>query len=284
MIIYKNIDIYQFHSLKFHNLAKHVFEVVNVDEIYILRYLFDYFSIDYILIANGTKVMFKDDIIIKPIIYISKKFDELIIKNNKVIVSSGMLLKDLIIKLLNCNLGGFSKLYCIPGSVGGMIYMNASIKDLALSDFVDCIIVLDKNNKIKQYNKKKCNFTYRSSIFKTNKSIILYAILKTIPVNKVLELNIIKNEIIKRFQTQEISKCSCGSLFKNGNNYKAYQLINLLEDEKLKVNNVKISNKHKNFIINDNGSYKDALKLIKTIKDEVYNKTKINLELELNIL
>lgn len=125
MIIYKNVNLKSFNTLNIKSFAKIMFEVENSYEICILNYLFNYFNINFLIIGNGSKIVFKDKHIKKPIVLINNSFKEIYVNNNDVLVSSGYLLKDLIIKLKNYNLGGFECLFPIPGCVGGMIVNNA---------------------------------------------------------------------------------------------------------------------------------------------------------------
>ena len=75
-----------------------------------------------------------------------------------------------------------------------------------------------------------------------------------------------------------------GSTFKNGSNYKAYELIRGSKADKLMVNGAKISEKHANFIINfNNCCAKDILELIENIIKKVYNINIIKLESEIEI-
>lgn len=284
MIIHRNISLKKYHTFAFDNIASYLFETINAYEIYLLKYLFDEFKIDYLVIGNGSKVIFKDKIVEKPIIYISKLFKEIKYFDNCVLVSSGTLMKDLISSLLKVNLGGFSKLYSIPGSIGGMVYMNASINEYQISDFIINVITLNQDNKIEILSKDDCKFAYRKSIFSKNKHIILYVLIKVKPIDYKNEILSIKNEFVKRIKSQEVNKNTCGSIFKNTNKYKAYELIKLADADKLSINNVKLSNKHSNFIINDNGASSDAIKLIKIIRKKVYDKTNIKLNTEVNIL
>ena len=61
----------------------------------------------------------------------------------------------LITELANLNYGGFEKLFPIPATIGGLIYMNGGIKDYSISNFVRYIIYIDDNLSIKKILKKR---------------------------------------------------------------------------------------------------------------------------------
>ena len=73
--------------------------------------------------------------------------------------------------------------------------------------------------------------------------------------------------------------------FKNPPNNKAWELIKKSNCAGLKIGGAQISEKHCNFFVN-NGSAKssDLEKLINLVKSKVFNKTGINLELEVQII
>ena len=78
-----------------------------------------------------------------------------------------------------------------------------------------------------------------------------------------------------------------GSTFKNPKNSekKAWQLIKESGCADLRVGGIKLSNLHCNFLENlDKASSEDAENLIEKIKKEVFKKTNVNLELELEVV
>ena len=79
---------------------------------------------------------------------------------------------------------------------------------------------------------------------------------------------------------------TCGSTFKNiSKEKKAWMLIKESGCENYEVGDAVISKKHCNFFINKgNAKSSDIENLIKKVKSKVYEKTKINLELEIKIV
>jgi UDP-N-acetylmuramate dehydrogenase len=78
-----------------------------------------------------------------------------------------------------------------------------------------------------------------------------------------------------------------GSTFKNPHNSKkkAWQLIKESGCADLKIGEIKLSNLHCNFLENlGKASSDDAENLIEKIQKEVFKKTNINLELELEVV
>ena len=94
-----------------------------------------------------------------------------------------------------------------------------------------------------------------------------------------------KNLIEKKNREQPSKIKTCGSTFKNPNNNKAWVLIKDSGCAGMQIGDAHISEKHCNFFVN-NGKAKssDLENLIHQVKKEVFNKTGINLELELQII
>ena len=92
--------------------------------------------------------------------------------------------------------------------------------------------------------------------------------------------------MVERKKNSQPSKIkTCGSTFKNLKNKKAWELIKESNCGNFKVGGAQISEKHCNFFINSgDATSKDLEELIKKVKDTVYQKTKINLELEVKII
>ena len=109
--------------------------------------------------------------------------------------------------------------------------------------------------------------------------------LKVIDLEKEVLIKQISDEYRYRILNQGYDKYSCGSLFKNKNNIKAYTLIKQSNLEDYSVNDARFSNIHCNILINsNNATYKDVLDFIHHIKAIIKKNYNINLELELNIL
>ena len=283
MIIYEEYNIKELTSFKLSCIAKYVFEPCNSYEIYLLKYLFDFFELKYNIIGKGSKVIFDKSYIKTPIILISINFEELYYLDKSILVSSGYDIKKLILRLANNNIGGFHYLYPLPASIGGMTYMNASDNKVKISSFIKHVIVLDENNQLKILSNKECNFSYRDSIFKTRKYVILYVLLSYENIDKMIIYNEIKESQIYRIKHQEITN-TFGSIFKNGNDYKAYKLIESIRKYLPISDRLSLSDKHSNILKNINCSPEELIEYINLIKKLVLDKYNVILHEEINIL
>ena len=90
---------------------------------------------------------------------------------------------------------------------------------------------------------------------------------------------------IKKEKAQPTRIKTGGSTFKNPikqTNKKVWEIIKQSVPNDIKFGDAAISNKHSNFFINKgNASFKDMKKLIEFVKNNVKNKTGVNLDLEI---
>lgn len=198
-------------------------------------------------------------------------------------VGAGLLLSKLILECAKRNLSCCEKLFYIPGTIGGAIFMNAGIPGFEIADVLVSIDVIDiKNKTLKTIQKNKLNMSYRNGNISDN-TIIISATLQTCPKNQADILSEIKETKSKRMKSQPIGQPTCGSTFKNPpNGLKAWQLIQQSKCDKLYVGGAKVSNIHSNFLINSgNATASDFWELIELIKSKVLEKTGILLEEEI---
>ena len=98
-------------------------------------------------------------------------------------------------------------------------------------------------------------------------------------------LKVILQETDKRKKTQPVGTKNAGCIFKNPKNDSAGRIIDSLNLKNYSIGEVKVSNIHANFIINENnGRAIDMLNLIGFIKNEVKKKYGISLETEIKII
>jgi len=209
------------------------------------------------------------------------------IQDTEIYTEAGVPLSLLINKTIRNNLSGLEWAVGIPGTVGGAVHGNAGFPKESFGDIIKEVEVFDsKDLKIKKLNNKDCKFGYRESIFKKRKNlIIISAILELKSGNKGEIKNKIQKYLEHRKASQPLNFPSIGSIFKNPPKFFAGELIEKCNLKGKKIGNVKISEKHANFIVNlGNGKANDVKKLINLIKNRVKNKFGVVLEEEIQYL
>ena len=239
-----------------------------------------------IVIGSGSNLLIRDKGFDGVVIKFGKDFDYKKINNN--IINCGPATPKSILAeyAANNNLTGFEFLYCIPGTVAGGVVMNSGCYGSDISKVVLSVTVIDMNGEIKIISNKDINFSYRHSSLTKNQIITNIEMQGSFLENqKILES--MKNLKDKKDTEQPQKIKTGGSTFKNPKNSdkKAWQLIKESGCADLRVGRIKLSNLHCNFLENlDKASSEDAENLIEKIKKEVFKKTNVNLELELEVV
>jgi len=140
------------------------------------------------------------------------KDSRLKIQDSKIIAGAGILLNRLVNESVKSGLTGLEWAIGIPGSVGGAVYQNAGAFGSNFSKSVQSVTVL-RNSKIIKLNKKQCAFVYRSSIFKTNKDIILETELRLKRGKRAESQKLIKKHLEAR-RAKQPAGYSAGSVLK----------------------------------------------------------------------
>ncbi len=237
------------------------------------------------ILGAGSNTLFRDAGFDGVIIKLGKNFTETkLLENNKIEVGAATLDKKLADFAYHNSLTGLEFLSCIPGSIGGAISMNSGCYDSDISKIFVSLKAINLDGKIQFFTKDEVKFFYRSNNLNNN-LIILSVILQGEPADK----NLIKKKqeaLLKRKkETQPTRIKTCGSTFKNPTNKKAWELIKESNCSKLIVGGASISSQHCNFFMNNGeASSADIEKLIETVKEKVFLKTGINLELEIKIV
>ena len=237
------------------------------------------------IIGAGSNTLIRDGGIKGVTIKLSAKFSYLELINDNIIkVGAATLDKKFSNFAAENSLSGFEFLSCIPGSIAGGIRMNCGCYGHEISENLISIMTINSAGNKKEILKKDINFFYRGSDLDKN-LIILSAKFKGKAGNKnsitKKQLELLGNK--KKTQPTQVK--TSGSTFKNPKNKKAWKLIQESGCIGMKIGDAQISDKHCNFFIN-NGKAKseDLEKLILQVKDKVFKKTGVKLELEVQII
>ncbi len=244
---------------------------------------FDEYDIfdEYFILGKGSNVAFSENefdgaVIQSKINYIN--FDN---KTNKLELGSGTYLPDLSRFLKSKNLSDGEFLLGIPGTVGGALSMNAGCYGYEFLDYVEAFEYFDiKSKKIKTINKSQINYGYRFTDI--NDSIIL-SVTMTFPDGDPDKISKNMKEFTNhRKNTQPSALYNAGSVFKNGEDYYAAELIENAGLKGYKIDGVRVSEKHSNFFIADKDAKSSALyKLVNFVKDSIFDKYGVMLQEEI---
>lgn len=235
----------------------------------------------YLVLGNGSNVIFKNDYYDGVVIFLSQ-FHQVVIDGEKVEVEAGYFLPKLALETTKMGLGGLEFASGIPGFVGASIAMNAGAYKSSISELVESVMVLNPDLEFVRMRKEDLAFTYRSSFFKEHKDyIIVSACLKLTRSNPEELLEKISKRRVKRLETQPLDMPSAGSVFRNPDNDSAGALIEKCGLKGFQIGGAMVSEKHANFIVNvGNATGRDIVEVIDHVRTQVKGKFDIELILE----
>ena len=164
--------------------------------------------------------------------------------------------------------------------------MNAGAYGKEIKDALESTTYIDENLEIHTISNKENEFEYRNSRFvEHKKDIILSAIFNLKNGNKEqIELKM-KEYKESRIKKQPINYPSAGSSFKRTGELITAKLIDESGFKGFNIGDAYVSEKHAGFIINKgNATAKDVLELAEIIKEKVYEKFNIKINLEFEVL
>lgn len=210
-----------------------------------------------------------------------KHFDNYEMNNDTCYVECGILAPYLANKLANQGLSGFEFASGIPGTMGGLIYMNAGAYKKCMADIIEEVLVL-KDGEIVRMKKDELKMSYRYSIFQEHPRWIVIAAYLKLSFGKPEEIKaLMLDRLNRRKDTQPLDKPSAGSSFRNPENEAAWKLIDSIGFRGYRQNGVEVSSKHSNFIINaGDGKGEDYLDVALKIQEKIKEKYNINLVME----
>ena len=238
-------------------------------------------------LGAGSNTLFRDNGVKGAVIKLGKNFSfTRLIGKDIIEVGAGTLDRKVADFAKENNLTNLEFLSCIPGSIGGAIIMNSGCYDYDISQILISIRAIDKKKcKEIEIKKEDINFVYRGNNLSEDLIIISAKLKGSLDKKEKIEKK--QSDLVQRKKLSQPSQIkTCGSTFKNiSKEKKAWMLIKESGCENYEEGDAVISKKHCNFFINKGkAKSSDIENLIKKVKSKVYEKTKINLELEIKIV
>ena len=239
------------------------------------------------IIGAGSNILFRDKGVKGAVVKLGKDFSFIKLVNKNILeVGAATLDRKVANFAKDNNLSNLEFLSCIPGSIGGAITMNSGCYNSDISQVLLSIKAIHKKELSEiEIKKEDIKFLYRGNNL-SDDLIFISAKLKG-SINKKDTIEKKQSDLIRRKKLSQPSQIkTCGSTFKNlSKDKKAWMLIKEAGCDNLKEGDAMISKKHCNFFVN-NGNAKslDIENLINKVKKKVFEKTGVNLELEIKII
>lgn len=278
MIVLENHDMKNHSNMRVGGTAKKFIYVENKNE---LKDIFEN-NENIFLLGNGTNTLIDDKELDITFVSLKKLTDIEEIEEGKIKVYSGLDFNKLISYMNINNYSGFENLAGIPGSVGGMVFMNGGAYGSEIFDCIEEIEIFDENHQIRTLKKDQIKFSYRSTEIQEKKWVVISATFRFkrgFDLEKVIEIQKLRES------KQPLDKPNLGSTFKNPKGDFSARLISEAGLKGVKVGGAEISTKHPNFIINNGtATFEDILGILDIVKTKIKSLYDIQLEEEIIIL
>lgn len=229
----------------------------------------------YCVLGCGTNVLVSDSGFDGVVIF-TERLKKVRLFGSVLRCECGVKTSELIRLCKDSSLSGLEFACGIPGSVGGMVAMNAGCFNKSMADVV-CFVIAENG----VYNNKNCSFDYRSSRFCLGETVYEVGFKLKIGEIESIEAKIEKFTALRR--RSQPKGFTCGSCFLN-EGFFAGKVIDQAGLKGFSVGGAKISEAHANFIVNNGGSASDIYKLINEIKRRVFDTSGIELHEEIKYL
>ncbi len=280
----ENVILSSFSSFRVGGAADYFFEAKSSQDLIKAIQIAQKRKIPWQILGSGTNTLFAD-----------RGFQGLIIKaknqnfhmeGNHLFAESGIQISKLVNFAAENNLSGLGWAAGLPGTLGGAIFGNAGTFRHSISEIIERVFTYNAAiNKFQTFFQKDCNFSYRHSIFKENKNIILGARIKLAKSYLPLRDEILAG--LKYRKENHPSGLSCGCAFKNPMQagVSAGKLIERCGLSGYRIGGAVISPKHCNFLINlDKAKAEDFIILMSLIKSKVSQQYGVLLENEVQLI
>ncbi|MBO6307883.1 MAG: FAD-binding protein [Oribacterium sp.] len=260
MIIKHDEPLKNYTTFRMGGFAKTIFFPENIEDIELL-YDKNGDAFSYIL-GGGSNLLINDSHYFGEVICLKMLNVKIIREGDGVYqIGGGMRLQKIINEINGDGYGGIEYLYSVPGLLGGAIYMNAGrgpTHHQCISDYLESVTVFI-NGQVRTLKKEECAFSHRYSAFQDMVNpIILDAHFRfhNEEKDKLREARESRMKLVK--EKQDNTKPNFGSVFCKSNT-KIMKILCSISNKK----GVHYSKKTPNWLLNDNGTYEQAIHEIK---------------------
>ncbi len=254
----KTIDFSKFSSIKIGGIRK-------------VKLIKDYESLeDFHIIGGCNNILLSNEV--KKLAMLDKCFDFIRVDGDVLHVGGATKSGKVLSYAKKHDIAHFEILQKLPGTMGGMVKMNAGLKKYEI--FNNLLSIRTHKGWIE---KKDISYSYRH----TDINDIIYE--ATFKVKKGFDTALLAH--FKALRDNQPNQPSCGSCFKNPKGEYAGRLIEAVGLKGVSFGDMAFSQKHANFLVNKgNGNFQDAIKLINEAKRRVSEDFGIRLEEEIVII
>ncbi len=277
----RDIPLSKMTTLRIGGIARYVVYPENSLSLEGIIYKLNTEHIPYKVIGKGSNLLCSDDVFEGVIIRLDRYFVDAYYVDNQLVAEAGCSIIALSYDAMKNDLSGLEFASGIPGTVGGVTFMNAGAYKSSMADIIDSVSVYH-DGKIEWLSNSDCEFSYRTSIFQKHPDWIILAVKMNLTKSNQQDIReLMDSRRERRMNAQPLDKPSAGSVFRNPENVPAWKLIEGVGYRGKRIGDAVVSTKHVNFIVNDgHATASDFITLVNDVQKAVKDKYDIDLFME----
>lgn len=238
------------------------------------------------VLGGGTNVLILDGGIRGLTIRLARALTDVTITGTSVVADAGVLYPVLANTTAGRGLTGLEFASGVPGTVGGAVYMNAGAYGSDTREVLSWADVYKpETGAVERVPNAGLELSYRRSALHEHPEWVVLRAAYELATGDPRELK----ARIKEFRNQRMNgspnRPSCGSTFKRPEGDYPGRVIEAAGLKGTRVGQIEVSPVHANYFVNHGGgTARDALELIEHVKEAVFERLGIKLELEVKIL
>lgn len=199
-------------------------------------------------------------------------------------VGAGVHLTKLVRACVHAGRAGLEVIAGIPGTVGGGIRMNCGGRFGQMSDSIRRVRLIDRDGRVVERRRDELGFGYRKS--QLGDAMVVSAEIELRPTDSRALVERFKEIWLAKSRSQPaLEQQSAGCIFKNPDPQRsAGRLIDECGLKGRRIGAAEVSPIHANFIVaHPGGRAADVIALIEHVEEQVYSRTGVRLEREVEV-
>ncbi len=243
------------------------------------------FGKPYFILGNGSNLLVSDKGYRGVVIRMGRAFGEIRVEGSRMRAGAGAALSQTAVRACGASLSGLEFASGIPGTVGGALVMNAGAYGGEMAQVICGAAVLTKEGEVKHLNRDDLQMGYRKSCILPMSYVVTEAEFVLEPGDEEQICAKMEELAARRKEKQPLEYASAGSTFKRPEGHFAGKLIMEAGLRGLSAGGACVSEKHCGFVVNKGGaSAADVLKVCRQVRERVFQKFGVILELEIRLL
>ncbi|MEN3975968.1 UDP-N-acetylmuramate dehydrogenase [Emcibacter sp. SYSU 3D8] len=233
----------------------------------------------YVVVGATSNLLFADEGLRALCIQVQGDTSDIAVRGNEIDVGAGVWGPYLTLSAMHAGLTGIEHLCGVPGSVGGLIYMNAGSQRKSIGNALVRVVSVDGNGAVMHRDAADCGFTTRHSVFHGNREIISGATLRLAPGARDTIRREMMSIMAARRAKFPLRFPNCGSVFvSNPAMYERWgppgAVIEQAGLKGFRIGGAVVSRLHANFIVNAGGATAaDILAVMRHVRSVVHQRT-----------